>query len=165
MARPNYFTKNGTNSVKSMSFYRMSDAPPDWAQEDASQPDYIANKELAEQLRPIYVDGELMLDSTHESGGLNLVSGKNVTLTPDGNSIIISAKSSGGEGGGSCDCPEIIEGAGIDITTDEVKGQKVISLEPGSITDEYIGSISMSKLVQSEDEILILNGGKANGYN
>lgn len=106
-----------------------------------------------------------MLDSTHESGGLNLVSGKNVTLTPDGNSIIISAKSSGGEGGGSCDCPEIIEGAGIDITTDEVRGQKVISLEPGSITDEYIGSISMSKLVQSEDEILILNGGKANGYN
>ena len=163
MAGLNYFTKNG-NSVKSMSFYRMSDAPPDWAQDDASQPDYIANKELAEKLRPISINGEEFLDGSHESGNLDLIAGKNITLTTQGNSVIISAK--GGSGGsGDCDCPEIIEGEGIDIISDEIRGQKIVSLEPGAITDKYIDSISISKLVQNEDEILILNGGKAHGYN
>ena len=138
----------------------MSDAPPDWAQEDASQPDYIANKEMAEKLRPIYVNGEQLLNETHESGAVNFVSGKNVTLTAEGNSIIISAKGTGGEGG-SCDCPELVEGEGIDIIDDEVRGQKIISLEPGSISDDYIESVSWSKLVQDESTTIILNGGKA----
>lgn len=160
MAGPNYFTQQSANSVKSMSFYRMSDAPPNWAQDDASQPDYIANKELAEKLRPIYVEGEELLDDTHESGGLNFVGGKNVTLTTEGNSIIISAK--GGSGEGEADCPEIVEGEGIDIT-DNIKGQKIISLEPGAITDEHIGQISMSKIVQEEGMTLILNGGSIDG--
>mgnify|MGYP003299768611 FL=1 len=39
------------------SIYRMSDAPPNWAQDDPTQPDYIKNKEEAEKLRPIYVNG------------------------------------------------------------------------------------------------------------
>lgn len=138
----------------------MSDAPPNWAQEDASQPDYIANKEMAEKLRPIYVNGEQFLNETHESGAVNFVSGKNVTLTTQGNSIIISAKGTGGEGGG-CDCPELVEGEGIDIIDDEVRGQKIISLEPGSISDDYIESVSWSKLVQDESTTIILNGGKA----
>ena len=33
-----------------------------------------------------------MLDDTHESGGLNFVSGDNVTLTAEGNSIRISVR-------------------------------------------------------------------------
>lgn len=217
MAGLNYFTKKD-NSMNSMSFYRMSDAPPNWAQEDASQPDYIANKDLAEKLRPIYVNGEQALDDTHESGPLNLIEGENVHLqvADGGNSVIISAKvpeipeplpeeyrpilvegeevlskadsgglnlkggnnvklfvegndvyitatGGGGEGpGGGCDCPDIVEGEGIDIV-ETPYGQKVVSLEKGAITDEYIDSISVSKLIQ--DEILILNGGKAHGYN
>ena len=142
------------------SIYRMSDAPPNWAQNDPTQPDYIANKEEAEKLRPISVDGELMLDDTHESGGLNLVSGKNVSLTVDGNSVIISAKGSGGSG--DCDCPEIIEGEGIDII-ENARGQKIVSLEKEAITDEYIGYISAEKIVQKEGTKIILNGGNANG--
>ena len=71
----------------------MSDAPPNWAQEDASQPDYIANKDLAEKLRPILVNGKQILDDSHESGALEFISGDNITLTTQGNSIIISATS------------------------------------------------------------------------
>jgi hypothetical protein len=145
------------------SIYRMSDAPPNWSQDDPTQPDYIKNKEEAEKLRPIYVNGEQMLDDTHESGPLNLVSGRNVELAVDGNNVIISAKGGGGEGpGGSCDCPEIVEGDGIDVV-ETPYGQKIVSLEKGAITDDYINSISVSKLVQEETTKLVLNGGNANG--
>lgn len=40
-----------TSSLDSMatvgmkSIYRMSDAPPNWAQDDPTQPDYIKNKD------------------------------------------------------------------------------------------------------------------------
>lgn len=81
-----------------LSFYRMSDAPPDWAQDDASQPDYIANKDLAEKLRRVFVNGIEMLDDTHESGPINFVAGPNVGLIVDGNSIILSSLATG-EGG------------------------------------------------------------------
>ena len=152
---------NGYGKMKSI--YRMSDPQPDWSQTDPSQPDYIKNKEGAQEVRPIYVNGEELLSENVESGPLNLVSGKNITLTADGNSVIISAKSSGGgEGGGSCDCPEIVEGDGIDIT-DNAYGQRVVSLEPGAISDEHIEHVSVSKLVQDNTTILVLNGGNANG--
>ena len=49
-----------------MSIYRMSDAPPDWAQDDPSQPDYIKNK-------------------------LQLVAGENIVLKQVGNKVVISA--------------------------------------------------------------------------
>ena len=210
---------NPTARVGMASIYRMSDAPPNWSQDDPTQPDYIKNKEEAEKLRPIYVNGEQMLNDTHESGPLNLVEGDNVELVTEGNSIIISAKSvapvdpapeeyrpiqvegqevlglensgalnlKGGKnvelyvdgndvyiiatGGGSegpsgdCDCAEIIEGEGIDIVNTPY-GQKVVSLEKGAITDDYISSISVDKLVQTQGVALILNGGNANGeYN
>lgn len=205
---PNY-----SGTVRMQSIYRMSDAPPNWAQDDPTQPDYIANKDEAEKLRPISVDGELLLDDTHESGGLNFVSGdnitlttegnsikisatgtgtaadtvrpvyvegvevlnnssasgelnfvggKNVTLSVDGNTIVISAKSSGEGGTGDCDCPEYVEGEGIDIT-ENLKGQKVISIEKGVITDDYISSISFEKIVTPEGSKIIFNGGNANG--
>ena len=213
----NKFTTLDTAAKVGMSsIYRMSDAPPNWQQNDPTQPDYIANKDLAEKLRPIYVNGDQVLDDTHESGPLNLVEGENVHLSvaDGGNSVIISAEvpeaepeeyrpilvegkevlgkansgglnlkggnnvklfvegnnvyitaTGGGEGPGECGCSDIVEGEGIDIV-DTPYGQKIVSLEKGSITDEYIDSISMSKLVQSENEIFILNGGNANGeYN
>lgn len=205
-----------TARVGMSSIYRMSDAPPNWAQDDPTQPDYIKNKEEAEKLRPIYVNGQQILDDTHESGPLNLVEGENVHLSiaDNGNSVIISATqqdipdilpeeyrpilvegqeildknnsgglnlkggknvqlfvegndvyitaTGGGEGPGSCDCLEIVEGEGIDVT-ETPYGQKVVSLEKGAITDDYIGSISMSKLVQDQGIKLVLNGGNANG--
>jgi antitoxin component of MazEF toxin-antitoxin module len=193
----------------------MSDAPPNWSQDDPTQPDYIKNKEEAEKLRPIYVNGEEILDDTHESGPLNLVEGdnvnlevqgnnviisatgggtaepqpeeyrpiqvegqevltkdnsgalnlkggKNVELFVDGNDVYITATGTGGEGSGDCDCPDIIEGDGIDIV-ETPYGEKVVSLEKYSITDDYIKSVSMDKLIQTEGVALILNGGNANG--
>ena len=170
MATNNYYNNSSTSSSRMRSIYRMSDAQPDWAEQDPSQPDYIKNKELVEKfrpvsvngeevlddsygsgnlnlvggenidisvengsikisaktpeipdipdqhpdtVRPIYVNGEEILNNTADSGELNLVGGKNVSLSIEGNSVIISAKSSGE--GGNCDCPEVIEGEGIDI--------------------------------------------------
>jgi hypothetical protein len=79
-------------------------------------------------------------------------------LGVDGNSIVISAAGgSGGQGG-----DEVVEGEGIDISLNSL-GQKIISLEPGAITDDYIQSISIEKIAQQEGTKLILNGGNANG--
>lgn len=198
--------------MRMYSIYRMSDSQPDWAQDDPSQPDYIKNKEQAEKFRPISVDGQEVLGDSYKSGGLNLVSGdnveistqgnsvvisakggesaldtvrpiyvesqeilgnsassgelnlvggKNVTLEVEGNTVVISARSSSGEGGG-CDCPEYIEGDGIDIT-ENTKGQQVISIENNSISDDMIESVSIDKIVQKEGFTLILNGGSVDG--
>ena len=206
---------NPTAKVGMSSIYRMSDAPPNWAQDDPTQPDYIANKDQAEKLRPIYVNGKELLDDTHESGPLNLVEGDNVEFEAIGNNIIISAKTpdipeippeeyrpiyvegkevlgndnagalnlkggknvqlfvegndvyitatgTGGGGSGDCDCSDIVEGEGIDITNTPY-GQKIVSLEKEAITDDYIKSVSVNKLVQTSGVTLILNGGNANG--
>jgi hypothetical protein len=115
---------------------------------------------LPEEYRPILVEGQEILDKNN-SGGLNLKGGKNVQLFVEGNDVYITA-TGGGEGPGDCDCPEIVEGEGIDVT-ETPYGQKVVSLEKGAITDDYIGSISMSKLVQDQGIKLVLNGGNANG--
>lgn len=147
------------------SIYRMSDAQPDWAETDPSQPDYIKNKELAEKLRPIFINGEPMLGETYSSGGVNIEAGKNITLTVDGNTIIVSARGSNGEGGGGCDCPEYLEGDAIDIR-EAPNGNKVVSIEPNSISDKHIESISLDKITQSEFMTLILDGGNIdNGIN
>ena len=53
-------------------------------------------------------------------------------------------------------------GEGIDVT-ENLKGQKVVSLEKGAITDDYIGSISFEKIVIPEGSKIIFNGGNANG--
>lgn len=161
MATNNYYNNSSTSSSRMRSIYRMSDAQPNWAQDDPSQPDYIKNKEQAEKFRPVSVNGEEVLDDSYSSGSLNLVGGKNVILDVEGNTITISAKSSGGTGG-DCDCPEYIEGDGIDITENKL-GQQVISIEDGSISDDKIESISIDKIVQKEGMTLILNGGSIDG--
>lgn len=161
MAANNYYNNSSTSSSRMRSIYRMSDAQPNWAQDDPSQPDYIKNKEQAEKFRPISVNGQEVLDDSYSSGGLNLVGGNNVTLKAEGNTITISAKASGGSGG-DCDCPEYVEGDGIDIVENEF-GQKVVSIEDGSISDDMIESVSIDKLVQKEGITLILNGGSIDG--
>ena len=164
MATNTFLNNSSTSSSNRMrSIYRMSDAQPNWAQDDPSQPDYIKNKEQAERFRPISVNGNEVLDDTYASGGVNLVSGNNITLKTDGNSIIISAKASGGGGsGGDCDCPEYVEGAGIDIV-ENAYGQQVISIEEGSISNDMIESISVDKITNADGIKIILNGGNANG--
>lgn len=137
----------------------MSDAQPDWAETDPSQPDYIKNKELAEKFRSVSVNGIEMLDESYTSGGINIAAGKNITLTTDGNTITVSARgSSGGEGGAGCNCPEYIEGDAINIK-DDANGDKIVSIEPNSITDKHIESVSLEKIIQSELMALILDGG------
>ena len=144
------------------SIYRVSDAQPNWAQTDPSQPDYIKNKHLAGDSRPIYINGEELLGEDG-TGAINIMAGKNITLTTDGKTITISA-TGGAEDGevDNCDCPEYVEGEGIDIVENE-QGQMVVSIEDGAISDEHIESISVSKIVQDEGETLILNGGSIDG--
>ena len=222
MATKDYYTSStSTGSSRMRSIYRMSDAQPDWAETDPSQPDYIKNKELAERfrpvsvngeevlddsygsgnlnlvggdnvdisvengsikisakipeipdvpsiqdtdtVRPIYVNGEEILSETAESGELNLVGGKNVTLAVEGNTVVISASSGGGSPeSGDCDCPEYIEGEGIDIT-ENIYGQREISIETGAISNDMISSVSIDKITNTDGIKLILNGGNANG--
>ena len=215
MATNKYPNSSTSGQARMRSIYRMSDAQPDWAQTDPSQPDYIKNKEQAERfrpvsvegeevlddsygsgnlnfvggdnvdisvengsikisakqptipdqqtdtVRPIYVDGEEILSNQSDSGELNLVGGKNVKLAVEGNMVVISATSGGGSSEGG-DCPEYVEGAGIDIT-ENIYGQQEISIEPGAVSDEMIQSVSVEKLVNKDGIKLILNGGNANG--
>lgn len=268
MAKPNYnFDSTSSGSVKSMSFYRMSDAPPNWAQNDPEQPDYIANKDFAElsvivdgeefiqaesgvvepvefrsgenvelvpsvelhegrngskvknvvtinavvpeipkqntvavngqiiynninfegdddiklstipgkeavtikvtstekdTVRPIMVEGQVVLDDNVSSGGLNLKGGKNVNLTVENNSVIISASDTGSNPGDE-GVYNYVEGDGIDIVEDSTQGSKIVSLEKDFITSEYVKSISTTKLIQEQGITLVLNGGNANG--
>ena len=145
------------------SIYRVSDAQPDWAQTDPSQPDFIKNRDMAQEVRPIYINGELFLGSDPDSGAVNLVAGKNITLTTKDNNIIIQSVGGGNSGGGAS--IEYLEGEGIDIIQNEF-GQFVIALEENAIKDKHVDSISTNKIVQNKENIIILNGGNANGeYN
>lgn len=149
---------------KAISVYRLSDPQPDWEETDPSQPDYIKNKEEAEKYRSIQVNGVDFLDESYESGKVNFVSGNNISLKAEGNNIIISAKQTTSDGNGNIvyEGTEYIEGTGIDIT-DAEDGQKVISLEPGGIPEDYLPPIPLSKLVQDNEITIILSGGNANG--
>lgn len=110
-------------------------------------------------MRPILVNGEEFLNNEVESGALNLVAGKNVMLATKDNTIIIS--SAGGGGGAGI---AYVEGEGIDIVENEY-GQYVIALEENAIVDKFVDSISFEKIAQKQNDVLILNGGKANGTN
>lgn len=122
---------------------------PDWAQADPTELDYIKNKHIAEQYRPVTVNGEEFLNEDRNSGALNIVGEGGIIITPDGNSLHFSAE-------------DYIEGDAIDIVEDE-DGKKVISVEPNSIDDTHIESLSINKITQELGETLILYGGGANG--
>lgn len=132
---------------------KISAKTPEMPDIPESQPDTV---------RPIYVNGQEILNDEADSGELNLVGGRNVTLAVEGNMVVISASGGSAEGGG--DCPEYVEGVGIDIT-ENIYGQQEISIEPGAISDDMISSVSVEKLV-TNGNVIILNGGNANGeYN
>lgn len=128
------------------SIYRLSDAQPNWDQEDPSQPDYIKNKDEAEQLRPVYVDGVLVLNESRDSGPLNFISGDNVLLTLKSGAIVVSANPGGTYG-------NVVGGDGIDIT-DGASGQKIVSLKKDFIVSEYVKSISSEKIIHTDGRTL-----------
>lgn len=124
--------------------------PPqsDWTQNDPTQADYIKNKHIAEQYRPITINGEEFLNEDRNSGTLDIVGEGGIVVETNGNSLHLSVE-------------DYIEGDAIDIKDED--GKKVISVEPNSIDDTHVESLSINKITQELGEILILDGGGANG--
>lgn len=112
---------------------------PDWAQNDPTEPDYVKNKHIAEQYRPITINGKEFLNEDRNSGALDVVGEGGIVVTTQGNSLHLSVEA-------------YVEGDAIDIVNNEA-GQKVISVDPAEITITEL----------SQDNILILDGGGANG--
>ena len=112
-----------TAKVGMSSIYRMSDAPPNWSQNDPTQPDYIANKELAEKLRPIYVNGNQFLDDSHESGVLDLVGGTGISIVIQDNKVVFNRDESE-----DSEKFNYLPGNGITIS-DAVNGYKTITID------------------------------------
>lgn len=124
-----YIGSASAGSGRMHSIYRMSDAQPDWVETDPSQPDYIKNKELVERFRPILVNSEEILDDSYQSGNLNLVSGENVTLEVQGNTVVISAKSGGGSSeDGDSALQEIEVDTGLKVS-DKAENKQTISID------------------------------------
>lgn len=145
---------NPTARVGMSSIYRMSDAPPNWAQDDPTQPDYIKNKQEAEKLRPIYVNGKLVLDDTHESGPVNLVEGENVAIIVDGNNVIFNVTNSGSEE------PEIniidyISGEGI-VISDVNNNVAIISIDKNYVNEQLILPVfsGLAEVIKDQGDIL-----------
>ena len=127
--------------------------PPqsDWAQDDPTEPDYVKNKYIAEQYRPITVNGEEFLSEERNSGALDIVGEGGIIVTPKENSLHLSVE-------------DYVEGDAIDIE-DDGEGKKVISVEEESLNDKHIAELSIAKITQKQGETLILYGGDANGWN
>lgn len=119
----------------------------------------IAAQEAEDNRRVVKVDGteKLAVDS---KGALNLAGGANVTLVPvvdeDGNlTVTVQATDT-----------KYTAGDGIEISEANVIALKAKSVDTASIADsavtnEKIESVNVSKLAQTDDEILILDGGQA----
>ena len=121
-----------TAKVGMSSIYRMSDAPPNWAQDDPTQPDYIKNKQEAEKLRPIYVNGIQILDDTHESGLLDLVGGSGISIVVEGNRVIFNSTESE-----DSEDFNYLPGDGITIS-DAVAGYKTINIDELYLTEKVV---------------------------
>lgn len=126
--------------------------PPqtDWAQDDPTQPDYVKNKHIAEQYRPITIKGKEFLSEERNSGALDIIGEGGIIVTTNGNSLHLSVE-------------DYIEGDAIDIN-DDGEGKKVISVEPESLDDKHIAELSIAKITQNMGEKVILYGGSANGW-
>lgn len=72
---------------------QVASIQPDWCQTDDSKPDFIKNKHVAEQLRPIFVNGQEFLDENRESGKVDIVAGKDIVLLTEGDKLIIANNS------------------------------------------------------------------------
>lgn len=72
------------------SIQQVASIQPDWAQEDDKKPDYIKNKEIAEQVRPISIDGQEFLSEDRNSGVLNIIGTNGVLVSANNGSLCIS---------------------------------------------------------------------------
>lgn len=119
----------------------------------------ISAKEAADNRRVIHVNSEEKL-AVSSKGYLNLAGGENVTLVPvvdgEGNlTVTVQAKDT-----------KYTAGDGIEISEANVIALKAKSVDTeaiadSAITNEKIESVNVSKLAQTDDEILILDGGQA----
>lgn len=105
---------------------------PDWAQDDPKQPDFIHNKQIAEQYRPITVDGEEFLGEERETGALDVIGKGGIIITTEGNQLQFSVE-------------DYVEGDAIDIKQNE-DGKREVSVEPDSLGDKHISALSIGKL-------------------
>lgn len=108
-------------------------------------------------VRQIKVDGTELLDTTPGTA-LDIVAGKNITLTPNAEdgSITIAA----------ADAPVYTGESGVVSVADntislEAGGVGTEKIADSAVTDAKISSVNINKIIQDEGDILILNGGKA----
>lgn len=112
----------------------MSDAPPDWSQDDPSQPDYIKNKP-------------------------ELVAGENIALTKIGNKVIISAT---GEYPDTPDEPDIPDEPDTPDTPDTPDDPVVPSGTPiETIIENSLPVYVTIDGVTEEKEFVLLNNGSS----
>lgn len=148
---------NGTFSADFEGTGYLPSPQSDWAQTNETAPDFIKNKDIAEQLRPILVNGKVFLSEKRSSGHINIVAGKNIAFITKENELLIESNT-------SYDLPP--------ATADRLGGIKSAEDIEGEIAlnkvyvdkDTSIGevrAISTDVLVQGEEE-LVLNGGNAN---
>lgn len=137
----------GTNSNTS------PQTQPDWTQDNEKAPDYIKNKEIAEQYRPVYIDGIEALSHERTSGPLNLTSGDGIQISKENDMIIISAlqSGSGGDAGGTNIPIATAVRAGLVKSSNKNDGIKV--LQDGTME---INSVNVNRLYQTKGDILIL---------
>lgn len=107
--------------------------------------------------RQINIDGVQLLD-TSTGKPLNIVAGKNITLTPntEEGSVTITAADAPvytGESGVVTVADNLISIAAGGIGTDKIAD--------GAITNEKIASVDVAKLFVAENDTFILNGGNA----
>ena len=113
--------------------------------------------ESTDTVRQIKVDGTELLDTTPGTA-LDIVAGKNITLTPnaeDGSVTIAAA-----------DAPVYTGESGVVSVADntislEAGGVGTEKIADSAVTDAKISSVNINKIIQDEGDILILNGGKA----
>lgn len=119
----------------------------------------ISAQEAEDNRRVVKVDGteKLAVDS---KGALNLAGGANVTLVPvidESGNLTVTVQATD---------TKYTAGDGIEISDANVIALKAKSVDTeaiadSAITNEKIESVNVSKLAQTDDEILILDGGQA----
>ena len=74
------------------SVQQIASIQPDWLQEDDTKHDFIKNKDVAEQFRPIFVNGQKFLDESRSSGPLNIVGTNGVLVSINNGNLLVSGE-------------------------------------------------------------------------
>lgn len=119
----------------------------------------ISAQEAEDNRRVVKVDGTEKL-AVNSKGALNLAGGANVTLVPvidESGNLTVTVQATD---------TKYTAGDGIEISDANVIALKAKSVDTeaiadSAITNEKIESVNVSKLAQTDDEILILDGGQA----